>query len=359
MNLTNDQKLKIIQSLIDKVEISEFNIDKLLDYQIPHVKNLIFSLNRFGIALDLSDTGTGKTHTSIAICKQLNLKPFIICPLSIIDNWYKVCEISKVEPLGIINYEKIKNNKYYENFDAFQEEKDSLCPYIKIIKKEKKDVITGELILKKNGNPSLEIETIIWELPRDTLIIFDEAHKAKNGLLSNSQSVNSLLTVSVKPYLNIVNKIYLLCLSATITDKPECFDVILYLFGFYKPYLKKNYQTFLNDLSKTDNNLIIKKIRQLLIPLRGSRMCITNINTFKKNDIQAKTYLVSKEIAERIEQEHQNIQEHMAMLNKKEGTKGLGFIIKCWCQIECLKSNIIANEAINYHQNMLITNNRT
>ena len=53
MNLTNDQKLKIIQSLIDKVEISEFNIDKLLDYQIPHVKNLIFSLNRFGIALDL------------------------------------------------------------------------------------------------------------------------------------------------------------------------------------------------------------------------------------------------------------------------------------------------------------------
>ena len=60
--------------------------EKLLKYQIEHTKNLINIIKKNKTCLDASDTGTGKTYCAIALCKQLNLKPFIICPKSVISS---------------------------------------------------------------------------------------------------------------------------------------------------------------------------------------------------------------------------------------------------------------------------------
>ena len=68
-------------------------MDKLLDFQIPHVNFLKSAIQKHGRALDASDTGTGKTYAAIAMCVELGLKPLIICPTSVMSNWLSVLKI--------------------------------------------------------------------------------------------------------------------------------------------------------------------------------------------------------------------------------------------------------------------------
>ena len=101
--------------------------DKLFSYQYRHVFNMMSSFRNNKVVLDGSDTGTGKTYTTVALCKQLRLKPLIICPKSIISNWEMVCKYFNVKPLAIVNYETIKNGKQYDrNGDRIE------SPYINI-----------------------------------------------------------------------------------------------------------------------------------------------------------------------------------------------------------------------------------
>ena len=62
-------------------------VSKLLAYQVPHTLQLFECLTERKRVLDASDTGTGKTYCALASCKMLKLKPFIICPKSVISNW--------------------------------------------------------------------------------------------------------------------------------------------------------------------------------------------------------------------------------------------------------------------------------
>ena len=84
-----------------------FNMAKLLEYQEPHVAKLIKALEKYNIALDASDTGTGKTYSAIAIAKRLNLRPVIICPKCVINSWTKVAKTFEVDPILITNYDQI------------------------------------------------------------------------------------------------------------------------------------------------------------------------------------------------------------------------------------------------------------
>jgi superfamily II DNA or RNA helicase len=85
--------------------------DKLLKYQIPHANKLIENLRDNTTVLDASDTGTGKTYVAAAVCKQLNLKPIIICPKTVMSTWRQVMEQFEVKPLIIVNYETIRLGK--------------------------------------------------------------------------------------------------------------------------------------------------------------------------------------------------------------------------------------------------------
>ena len=142
--------------------MEQFNpIDKLFSYQKTHIQQLLDAIIKSNCVLDGSDTGTGKTYTTIGLCYLLNLKPFIICPKSTITNWVNVAKDFNVEIIGLANYEKIKNCKYftcrYEN---------SECPFI-----------------EKDG------KNYSFILPVETLIVVDEAHKCKNHKTINSKFI--------------------------------------------------------------------------------------------------------------------------------------------------------------------------
>lgn len=342
-----EEKLNKIKEDILMIPIDDFIVNKLLGFQIQHAQNLIYALQRNGIATDQSDTGTGKTYSAVAICKQLGLRPLIVGPKSVIIPWYDVCHDFEVEPLGVVNYETLKNGKYYSDVNDFQLECREDCPYIEIIKVDSVNSLTGQPILTNGGRVKKVIQQINWKLPNNTLVIFDEAHKGKNGLCASKTSANSKLMVSIKSGLNPKKKIYGLFLSATMTDKMENLDVLLYIFGFYKPYLAKSYKAYLNTLG-SGREEVLKKIHAMIFPLRGSRMRIDQLpaGIFKKNDVQAVTYPVSMEIAREIEEQHREIQIALANLRSKGESKGLGYIIRCWQKIEVLKSSTVAQEAI-------------
>ena len=88
--------------------------DKLLPYQKDHVLSLSNSIKKHSRALDASDTGTGKTYTSIALCTKLKLRPFIICPKSVISSWINILTSFnyKKNEYDLKTYEQIVNHKF-------------------------------------------------------------------------------------------------------------------------------------------------------------------------------------------------------------------------------------------------------
>lgn len=313
--------------------------DLILPHQAPHILILLKAIKEHGIAIDMSDTGSGKSYVVISICKILGLRPFFIGLKSGINNLYEISRDFGVEPIGNINYESLKNGKYYRNLDDFLNNEKSPCPYIKINRVNRVNAITGDIMYNKNSTPKVVIESIDWMFPENTLIVFDEAHKAKNGKTSTKESDNSKLVVSVKKYISREKNILCMLLSATITDRIESFDVVTYMLGFYRPYTKINFGQFVRRLGSNP----LKKINQKIFPDYGARMSIRNIkmstgnSIFRNNDIQAVIYPVSEKIAVEIERLHEKISKILGEIRSTGGSMGFGKIIKCWRKIEILK----------------------
>jgi superfamily II DNA or RNA helicase len=306
-------------------------LDKLLIYQIPHVYQLYESLQNTQCILDASDTGTGKTYTTLALCYLLKLKPFIICPKSVINSWIDVAKNMDIEILGISNFEKLKGSKYYTS-----EYEIVTCPYMDIIKKDVDVKKKGKLKKIKDNNE------YIFYLPNDCIIIIDEAHRCKNHTSDNSKLLIGLGKSSRK----------MILLSATITDKIECFKPFGVVFGFYdevkkyKMWIRNKLKTMKLNIDKLkkeldDNQIILKIIHDCIFPHRGSRMKIKELgDLFPQNQIIAKCYYSD---------DHDQINELYKMINdafldlkdKEKRSHALGKIVKCRMRIEMFKVPIM------------------
>jgi len=352
--MSQSKKMEILEKIIS-INISENVCKFLLSHQIVHTQNLIYSLKTNKIALDCADTGTGKSYSAVAICKNENLRPFFIGPKAGIPNLYKACEEFGIKPLGNVNYESIKNGKYYKSLEDYHSEIRSICPYVEIIREQERSPLTKKLLFTKSGNPKMVITKFIWKFPPKTLIIFDEVHKCRNGKSSGKETGNSKMLVSIKPFLNKTQEIFGLFLSATITDKLENFDVIAYMLGFYHPYHKKIYAQFVRRLGRNDQE-IFKKIHSMIFPQYASRMSIrlikecTGDSVFKNNDVQAVMFPVARSTALEIEETHQKIKEALQEIRSHGISKGWGAVIRYWQRIEVLKVPSIVDTVISYLQ---------
>ena len=321
--LTAEQIEQQAQKIRDHVAQLELRpeVESLLNsYQVLHVKTISYALKRRGIAIDLSDTGTGKTFSAIATCKQLGLRPLIITPKATIPNWYNVAESFDVEPLGVVNYETAKNSKYYSSLADFYAETREPCPYIEVIREVIPDQFTPA------GNPKKRIREIKWKLDPGTVIIFDEAQRGKNGIAQDSPmgsnaTGTSKLLVSTKPYLDRAKGIFGMFLSATLTDRIDCFDVMSYILGFFKPYSKKAYLQYVYRLG--GEGTAMEVLHKKIVPKYGSRMSIAQIKEetgdeiFKDCDVAAKAYPMAPKVAAEIEHQHQIIHQAMEDIRSK------------------------------------------
>jgi Helicase conserved C-terminal domain len=314
-------------------------MDKLLPFQIPHVESLIASLSRHGAALDCSDTGTGKSYCAAAITATMGLRPLIIGPKAGVANLYRVFLEFGITPLGNVNYETFINGKYYATYDDFQSERRVACPMIKITREPKRG-LNGQVIPTASGRPRLVVTDIRWDLEPRTIIIFDEAHRGKNGRSSGRDTINSKLLASIRTAVSRDRQIYTLIMSASLTDKLENLDVVAFVLGLYRPYVPQVYAQFLRRHGREPAQ-IFKSIHQLLFPSYASRITIVDVqrisDAFRDNDVRAKVYRVDLETSRQIQEQHEIIRESLSELHHMRTGDGWGRIIRAWQKIEIFK----------------------
>lgn len=363
------------------MEINDDNLlELLLPYQLPHLQQLNNAFKKNQVILDASDTGTGKTYTSVALIKMLKLKPLIICPKSVINSWLKVIKMFNLEILGISNYEALKCGKMYNESMEYIK-----CPFInKIIESDKKHT---DSIISNNKSPSINlmdgsdnkkikedtedkedkedkyefiIPTFAGKEPNDLInnfiIVFDEAHRCKNFKTTNSKILIAAYQAKIK----------ILLLSATISDKIECFKPFGYILGYYDKintyniWLRRQLMVFkvLHDKTNfTEDQKRIDIIHRRLFPNKGSRMKISLLgNLFPSNQIINQTYYLADH--DKINKLYQEMNQALADLKVKElRATALGRIIRCRQHIEILKVPIfleLAEDAIENGYNVAI-----
>jgi len=152
-------------------------LSKLLSYQYPHVLQLEESFRHNNCILDASDTGTGKTYNALILCGILNLKPFIVCPKSVIHNWASTSKSLGVEILGISNYEKLKGGRYFtSNLEDVE------CPYMDRI-------INKEETMEKKYKQTLKETKKELEINKDEIIVKHIQETLTNNNLSRREEM--------------------------------------------------------------------------------------------------------------------------------------------------------------------------
>lgn len=315
---------------VDQGRLPEGIANMLYPYQVPHVEALGRAQDAGRDALlDGSGTGLGKTTTAAALCAWKGLSAFIIAPLSVLIQWFTTMARFDVNIIGAINYESLKNGKYYTTVEDCHRGAKKQCPYIKI----------GYQTKARGGSKTVAIDDFEWQLPENTLIIFDEAHRGKNGFGSN-KTVNNTLVASSRAALNRQKRIFLLMLSATITDKLENTDFLTYTLGMYKPYTRQAASRFaanLQRLAGQDGKSPLVKLHELIFPAMGAIMPPLDLEIARQSQIRARVYHVSKEVAEEIEALHREIRRLLAEIRAKGPSVGFGSVIRAWMQMELLK----------------------
>ena len=129
----------------------------LKSWQIPASSILSASIRKWGAAIDGSDTGVGKTYSALGAVRELGMKVFVVCPLVVVESWRRVIvDHFGLEYINVINYESLRTGKLVDQ------------------------------VSRERSNMST-IESFVWHIPKDTLIIFDESHRMKNRNTLNAK----------------------------------------------------------------------------------------------------------------------------------------------------------------------------
>lgn len=136
-------------------------------YQRKHIDRLIEILETKRGAFDLSATGTGKTLCALTVAKELGRPAAVVAPLGTLPGWRRTAEALGM-PLVSVNYESLTKARGF---------------------------VTPQEI----------------KLPKNALVIYDEAHKCKNHKTGNAKTMLYIARSGYK----------ILALSATIAHHAE------------------------------------------------------------------------------------------------------------------------------------------
>ncbi len=325
-----------IDGLLENADLDNDIVDKLFDYQYLHVFNLITALRSYNCAVDGSDTGTGKTYAAIAACKQMRLRPFIICPKTVVTKWKQICALFDVDPITIVNYETIKHGKQYSDNDG----KRIPSPWIEVIE-------NTEKVNRKKKQVDVVKRSFKWKLPKYACLIFDEAHRCKSQKTDNAK-----LMIAAKP--NRKGHPKVLMLSATLSDTPTAFNVFGFMLGFYSNV--SNGRSWVNSLLRDDKNSLsggskMSALSRAIYPNHGSRMRISELgDKFPQNQVSAECYNIGKSEENEANKMLDVIYEGVT-LKKTGGADVLTAIQQSRMKLELIKIPIFVDLIKEYHDN--------
>jgi hypothetical protein len=267
-------------------------IQLLLPYQIKHFMKLVAIYERQRlekpdggvlIAIDLSDTGIGKTYIEMALCAWFKMNLFAVCPKAIITDTIKVAKLFKVNILGVSNYESIKCHRQY-NANMQREH----CPFVQVTEK---------------------AHIFEWTFPPNTHVTFDEAQRCKNHKTQNAKMLMGMKSAKVASGNPSGNSwIHLELMSATITDRIDMAKMVCYMTGLCATV--KTAGLYLRRLYRNHPQMTpMEALHHQLVPKCASRLRIADLgDAFPKNQIISKSYYMGEEIQEQMQAEYANLQ---------------------------------------------------
>lgn len=285
---------------------------ELLPFQREHTRWLIRSMKLHNAALDASDTGVGKTFVALAVAKELGLKPIVMAPKATLPAWRKAAENHfKMPYYEVLNYEAYKFNK--------------------------------SKYFSRSGESG---ETLLWKVPADGILIFDEIHRCKDY-----KTINSKMLVQAKE-----QRIPIFCASATIADNP----MQMYALGLTLELFKgrKGFWKWVREHGCSEgawggwefNGSIsaLQHINQSIFPERGHRVAIKDLgDAFPENMIITDTYDMN-ENAKKIQAIYDEMNDQLKRIEEKEeGDSGhhLTILLRARQRIEILKVPTIVEMA--------------
>lgn len=239
-------------------------------HQVPHAAALVAALRRHGAALDASDTGTGKTFVAVAVARALGVVPLVICPKSVVPGWNKAAKALGWE-VDAVGYEKARGQCKVERV---------LCRETGVmVRKRQSESIYGREHRIGTGSQWL------WKHPFEA-IVFDEVHRC-----GGMTSLQAKLLIAARRQAK-----YVLCLSATATDRPEKMKALGYALGLFEmpkfkwwlmahgvnPGVFGGFK-FTDDVE--DQRAAMLKLNRAIFPDRGARMRKAEIPGFPKTRI--------------------------------------------------------------------------
>lgn len=169
---------------------------ELYPYQVEPSAKLLGALNKYGHAINKSDMGTGKTICAAWIAAQMGRPTFGFCRSSLVPAWEKALREFGVDA-QVRSLEKTRLGK------------DPLATR------------TMRKIRNLQSGKIKEVATFKFNLPKDTLCIWDEVQDCKSH-----SSLSSKLLAAAKPYTNLLN-------SASACETPLDMKSIGYILGLH------------------------------------------------------------------------------------------------------------------------------
>ena len=315
------KKEKIDSKIIDNnVKLQPYaikNNDGLRPWQIEASSKLVSAINTWGSSIDGSDLGTGKSYSAIGVVRELDCPFIVVCPKSVKHQWesvikdhFKINNKSK----GIINYELLIRGRKDSDIASF--------------------VLDRKTRRKK----------FTWKLPKNSIIIYDEAHKLKNFSTQNSKVC---LEAHKQGY-------RMLFLSASIASSPIDLRTVGICLGMFKT--SKEYNEWAENHGvyydmwgpKFNNNPIhLKKINKYLFEDRGVRKRRDEIPNFPEFEIIVQAYDINEEKTNEINKNYNDLKNELKRLDtliKKEESK-MVIRLRYRQKIELLKSDLLVELA--------------
>jgi superfamily II DNA or RNA helicase len=237
---------------------------KPFKWQEAHIDHLVDCLVKYPYALDASDTGTGKTFTSLFVAKALGQEPFVLAPKIVFSAWQDAAKACGVKLSGVTNVEKLKA----KNHDALHR-------------------------LPNHGTKKHPVSNWKWNIPAGTMVIWDEAQNAGGEDSQNARVMYSLKQAGIP----------CLAMSATIADDPTRLKSLGYLLGLhdftdFRNFCRRNgcvrnpwsQYNLMFSKNKMVAEGVLLKIHKEIFPEKGSRMRIADIDDFPECSVMAEAY---------------------------------------------------------------------
>lgn len=262
----------------------------LRTWQVDAAGKLCAAVNHWGAGIDGSECGVGKTYISLGAIRDLGVPFVIVCPKPVMNQWKKVIHNHfhmKNDTRGIINYELLIRGR--------------------------KDSPIASFILHRHSKRAV----LEWKLPKDTVIIWDEAHRLKNF---KTKASKTCIMAHKQGYRQLF-------LSASIASSPldlRTIGTCTRLFRTSKEYYEWVYEHGVYKgtwgLEFNNDSKALRKIHNYLFEQRGVRLQRDVIPDFPETEIIVNAYNMADEDTLKIKEIYAEMYNELDVLKRKEKT---------------------------------------